>query len=62
MAKAYWIAFYHSISDPEAMKKYAELVGLETEGHWVHKATDHLVMTLEEMEIFSAFVNHVSEK
>ena len=25
MAKAYWIAFYHSISDPEAMKKYAEL-------------------------------------
>ena len=25
MAKAYWIAFYYSISDPEAMKKYAEL-------------------------------------
>ncbi|MDC1311693.1 DUF1330 domain-containing protein [Burkholderiales bacterium] len=25
MAKAYWIAFYHSINDPEAMKKYSEL-------------------------------------
>lgn len=44
------------------MKKYAELVGLETEGHWVHKATDHLVMTLEEMEIFSVFAHYFSEK
>ena len=25
MAKAYWIAFYHSIEDPEAMARYAEL-------------------------------------
>lgn len=25
MAKAYWIAFYHSISDPGAMARYAEL-------------------------------------
>ena len=25
MAKAYWIAFYHSISDPDAMARYAEL-------------------------------------
>lgn len=25
MAKAYWIAFYRSISDPEALKRYAEL-------------------------------------
>ena len=44
------------------MKKYAELVGLETEGHWVHKATDHLVVTLEEMEIFSLFAHYFSEK
>ena len=25
MAEAYWIAFYHSISDPVAMRNYAEL-------------------------------------
>ncbi len=25
MAKAYWIAFYHSISDPDAMAAYAKL-------------------------------------
>ena len=25
MAKAFWIAFYHSISDPDAMARYAEL-------------------------------------
>ena len=25
MAKAYWIAFYHSISDQDAMARYAEL-------------------------------------
>ena len=25
MAKAYWIAFYHSISDPDAMARYPEL-------------------------------------
>ena len=25
MAKAYWIAFYHSISDPDAMARCAEL-------------------------------------
>ena len=25
MAKAYWIAFYHSIKDPEAMAAYAKL-------------------------------------
>jgi uncharacterized protein (DUF1330 family) len=27
MAKAYWIAFYHSISDPDAMAAYAKLAG-----------------------------------
>ena len=27
MAKAYWIAFYHSISDTEAMAAYAKLAG-----------------------------------
>lgn len=42
------------------MKKYAELVGLETEGHWVRKATDHLVETLEDMRFFSAFAHHSS--
>jgi uncharacterized protein (DUF1330 family) len=25
MAKGYWIAFYKSISDPEALKRYVEL-------------------------------------
>ncbi|MDA0238049.1 MAG: DUF1330 domain-containing protein [Proteobacteria bacterium] len=25
MAKAYWIAFYHSINDPEAMARYSKL-------------------------------------
>ncbi len=27
MAKAYWIAFYHSISDTDAMAAYAKLAG-----------------------------------
>ncbi len=27
MAKAYWIAFYRSISDPAALAAYAELAG-----------------------------------
>ncbi len=27
MAKAYWIAFYHSIKNPDAMAAYAKLAG-----------------------------------
>ena len=27
MAKGYWITFYHSISDPEALAAYAKLAG-----------------------------------
>ena len=27
MAKAYWVAFYHSISNPEALAAYAKLAG-----------------------------------
>ncbi len=27
MAKAYWIAFYHSISKPDALADYAKLAG-----------------------------------
>jgi uncharacterized protein (DUF1330 family) len=27
MAKAYWIAFYHSISKPDALAAYAKLAG-----------------------------------
>jgi len=27
MAKAYWIAFYRSISDPQALAEYAKLAG-----------------------------------
>ncbi|MEO5700200.1 MAG: DUF1330 domain-containing protein [Casimicrobiaceae bacterium] len=34
MAKAYWIAFYRSINDPEALAAYAKLAGpaLEAKG------------------------------
>lgn len=27
MAKAYWISFYHSISNPEALAEYAKIAG-----------------------------------
>jgi uncharacterized protein (DUF1330 family) len=27
MAKAYWVAFYHSISNPDALAAYAKLAG-----------------------------------
>jgi uncharacterized protein (DUF1330 family) len=27
MAKAYWISFYRSVSDPEALARYAKLAG-----------------------------------
>lgn len=27
MAKAYWVAFYHSVSDPDALAAYAKLGG-----------------------------------
>lgn len=27
MAKAYWITFYHSVSNPEALAAYAKLAG-----------------------------------
>jgi len=32
MAKAYWIAFYHSISDPDAMGAYAKLAAPAIQG------------------------------
>jgi uncharacterized protein (DUF1330 family) len=27
MAKAYWVAFYHSISNPDALAEYAKIAG-----------------------------------
>jgi uncharacterized protein (DUF1330 family) len=33
MAKAYWVSCYRSVSDPEALKRYAKLAGPAIEGH-----------------------------
>ena len=33
MAKGYWIATYHSVSDPEALAKYAALAAKVIEAH-----------------------------
>ncbi len=33
MAKAYWIAFYRSINDPEALAAYAKLAGPALQAH-----------------------------
>jgi uncharacterized protein (DUF1330 family) len=32
MAKAYWVAFYHSIKNPEALAAYARLAGPAVQG------------------------------
>jgi uncharacterized protein (DUF1330 family) len=32
MAKGYWIAMYRSVSDPDALAKYAKLAGAVIEG------------------------------
>lgn len=32
MAKAYWVAFYHSIKNPDALAAYAKLAGPAVQG------------------------------
>lgn len=34
------------------VKKYAEMHGLKTSGHWLVKATDHLIGAIEDFNVF----------
>lgn len=44
------------------IRRYAEMFNLETTGHWTIKATNHLIETVQEMELFPDLAEYPVER